>query len=247
GSGPCSAASTCRHCRRSSPAGRMTPACWRSCRPAWTRAARTASSTRSFTTGRPLRGRCRWCPGSACGAASASAFGACCRRPPVEGTAMRPTKTPDAALRQPAEIRYADQLAALQKNDPGPRPPGWRLSPRAVRTFVLGSDGKELPAGKKGGVVVNRKFYGDDQLIDRCVVTLLGTRGLLLVGEPGTAKSMLSELLAAAVSGVSTNTIQGTAGTTEDQIKYSWNYALLLAKGPGLEALVPSPLYTGLK
>src|SRR5262249_56137497 len=96
-------------------------------------------------------------------------------------------------------------------------------------------------------IAIRRKFYGDDALIDRCIVTLLGNRGLLLVGEPGTAKSMLSELLAAAISGVSTNTIQGTAGTTEDQIKYSWNYAMLLAEGPNPAALVPSPLYTAMK
>ena len=78
-------------------------------------------------------------------------------------------------------------------------------------------------------------------------MTLAGNRGLMLVGEPGTAKTMLSELLTAAISGVSTNTIQGTAGTTEDMIKYSWNYALLLAKGPSREALVPSPLYVGME
>ena len=59
----------------------------------------------------------------------------------------------------------------------------------------------------------------------------------MLVGEPGTAKTMLSELLAAAVSGVSTNTVQGTAGTTEDMIKYGWNYALLLANGPTRQLL----------
>lgn len=69
----------------------------------------------------------------------------------------------------------------------------------------------------------------------------------MLVGEPGTAKTMLSELLSAAICGCSTNTIQGTAGTTEDMIKYTWNYALLLAKGPVKEALVPSPLYIGMQ
>ena len=83
-------------------------------------------------------------------------------------------------------------------------------------------------------------------MIDRAIVTLMSNRGLLLVGEPGTAKSMLSELLAAAVSGTSALTIQGTAGTTEDQIKYSWNYALLLAEGPTPNALVPAPLYHGM-
>lgn len=153
------------------------------------------------------------------------------------------TSPPPRAARLPAEILHADELAALAAHDPWPRPPGWRLSPRGVRTFILGTEGRERP----GGVEVARKFYGDDVLVDRAVVGLLGNRGLLLVGEPGTAKSMLSELLAAAISGTSTLTIQGTAGTSEDQIKYSWNYALLLAEGPSTRALVPSPLYTGLK
>jgi MoxR-like ATPase len=165
---------------------------------------------------------------------------------------MSQSTTPQPAVaRQPAEILFADELAALAANDKAAKPPGWRLSPLAVRTFILGSDGKELPlttaAGKKSAVAVRKKFYGDDILIDRCVVTLLGNRGLMMVGEPGTAKSMLSELLAAAICGSSTHTIQGTAGTTEDQIKYSWNYALLLAEGPSTRALVPSPLYSGLK
>ena len=88
---------------------------------------------------------------------------------------------------------------------------------------------------------------GNDALVERCIVTLAGNRGLMLVGEPGTAKTMLSELLSAAISGVSTNTVQGTAGTTEDMIKYSWNYALLLANGPSREALVPAPLYVGME
>ncbi len=153
-------------------------------------------------------------------------------------------------VRAPAEIQYAEELAALQANDKGARPPGWRLSPAFVKMFITGSAGKPLSHAWQNSAVntvISRKFYGDDVLIERCIVTLLGNRGLLLVGEPGTAKSMLSELLAAAISGDSTNTIQGTAGTTEDQIKYSWNYALLLAEGPSLKALVPSPLYTGLK
>jgi len=155
----------------------------------------------------------------------------------------------NGAARLPAEIRYEEELAALAATDTHQKPPGWRLSPQAVRTFVLGSDEKELPVGgkKKAGISIGKKFYGDDALVERCVVTLMGNRGLMLVGEPGTAKSMLSELLSAAICGVSTHTIQGTAGTTEDQIKYSWNYALLLAEGPSTRALVPSPLYRGLK
>jgi MoxR-like ATPase len=156
---------------------------------------------------------------------------------------MSPEPQTARASRLPAEILYAEELAALAGRDPWPRPPGWRLSPRAVRAFILGTEGQEGLEEVEAG----RKLYGDDALVDRAIVGLLGNRGLLLVGEPGTAKSMLSELLAAAVSGTSLLTIQGTAGTSEDQIKYSWNYALLLAEGPSRRALVPSPLYTGLR
>jgi MoxR-like ATPase len=149
----------------------------------------------------------------------------------------------------PPEELYADELAFLGAYDSGPRPPGWRLTPRAVVTFVMGADEPlRLPDGTDAGegvprrLAVRRKFVGERALVERCVVTLAGERGLLLVGEPGTAKSMLSELLAAAVSGTSALTVQGTAGTTEDQLKYGWNYALLLAQGPSPKALVPSPV-----
>ncbi|MCK4120731.1 ATP-binding protein [Ralstonia nicotianae] len=137
------------------------------------------------------------------------------------------------AVRLPPEQRYADELARLAAADGDPRPPGWKLSPRAVRRFIIGDEALQ----------VSRKFYGDDPLVDRAIVTLMGHQGLMLVGEPGTAKSLLSELLAAAISGDSGLTVQGTAGTTEDHIKYSWNYALLLAEGPSPRALVPSPVY----
>lgn len=152
-------------------------------------------------------------------------------------------------VRPPAEAVYAEELAALAANDQAPRAPGWKLSPRAVRQFVVGTDTPLSHTWQetKTKTPVTRKFYGDDALVERCIVTLLGNRGLLLVGEPGTAKSMLSELLAAAICGNSLLTIQGTAGTTDDQIKYSWNYALLLAEGPGPRALVPSPLYSGMR
>ena len=141
-----------------------------------------------------------------------------------------------------AEERYKNELEALEEADRGhKKPEGWRLSPRAVRDFIIGTD---KPVN---GVEIGRKFYGDDALVERAVVTLAGNRGLMLVGEPGTAKTMLSELLSAAVCGCSSNTVQGSAGTTEDNIKYSWNYAMLLAKGPVKEALIPAPVYTGMK
>ena len=145
-----------------------------------------------------------------------------------------------AELRPPAEDRWASELAALADADAASGaevPDGWRLSPRSVRAFVVGDE-------RLGGT---RKFYGDDPLVDRAVVTLLGRQGLMLVGEPGTAKSMLSELLAAAVSGTSTLTVQGSAGTTEDHVRYSWNYALLIAEGPSRRALVPSPVYQAME
>jgi MoxR-like ATPase len=152
----------------------------------------------------------------------------------------------DQAIQPSAEQRFARELAALAATDHEPRPDNWRLSPHAVRQFILGSDGKTLCHDwerAKVKTLITRKYYGETALIERCIVTLLGQRGLMLVGEPGTAKSMLSELLAAAVSGDSTLVIQGTAGTTDDHIKYSWNYALLLAEGPSQRALVPSPVH----
>lgn len=159
----------------------------------------------------------------------------------------------------PAEERFAAELAFLTAHDDGPRPPGWALTPRSVVTFVCGSNGVplELPrsrratagdgAGLPSKLVISTKFVGERALVERCVVTLAGERGLLLVGEPGTAKSMLSELLAAGVCGTSALTVQGTAGTTEDAFRYGWNYALLLAQGPGPQALVPSPVLTAMR
>jgi MoxR-like ATPase len=151
----------------------------------------------------------------------------------------KPVKTPNESTiqRPPAEILYADELERLAKDDRQPRPPGWRLSLHAVRRFIVGDD----------ALKIRRKFVGNSALVDRAMVSLATNRGLMLVGEPGTAKSLLSELLAAAISGCSTLTIQGGASITEDQMKYSWNYALLVADGPSLRALVPAPLYSGMR
>lgn len=137
--------------------------------------------------------------------------------------------------RPPAETLYADELQALAASDRAPRPPGWKLSMPAVRRFIAGDRD------------IRTKIVCAPSLIERCMVTLASSRALLLVGEPGTAKSLLSELLAAAICGSSTLTIQGSAATTEDQIKYGWNYALLLNEGPSPRALVPSPLYRALQ
>ena len=139
--------------------------------------------------------------------------------------------------RAPAEIKFAAELQALAQDDTAPRPAGWHLSPRAVRRFILGdTDLSILP-----------KFLGDDALVDRSIVSLMGQQGLMLVGEPGTAKSMLSEILAAASSGTSTLVVHGSAGGVEDHLRYGWNYALLLAEGPSERAMVASPLLTAMR
>src|SRR6202008_606740 len=114
--------------------------------------------------------------------------------------------------------------------------------------YIVG--GKTLKSkvnGKTEDVPITRKFFGDDALVERAIVTLASERALLLVGEPGTGKSYLSEHLAAAVSGLSTLTIQGTAGTTEEHIKYSWNIARVIAEGPRPENLIPSPTMIALR
>ncbi len=151
----------------------------------------------------------------------------------------------------PPEVRYADELAFLAAYDDGPKPPGWLLTPRAVVTFVCGSSSTlRLPSPVRGvpkRLDIEQKFVGDPGLIERCIVTLAGERALLLVGEPGTAKSMLSELLSAAICGTSALTVQGSAGTTEDQLRYGWNFAQLLASGPSETALVASPIMSAMR
>jgi MoxR-like ATPase len=147
----------------------------------------------------------------------------------------------------PADVRFDSELAALHAADTHERPDGWLLSPQAVVDFICGTDGQKIGTSKSQAIVIAEKFVGPRDLIQRCVVTLAGERGLLLVGEPGTAKSMLGELLAVAISGTSGLAIQGTAGTTEDQIRYGWNYAMLLDRGPSPEALVPSPVYQAMR
>jgi len=138
-------------------------------------------------------------------------------------------------LRLSAEQVHADELAALAHGDDGTRPPNWKLSPQAVVTYLMGGKSRD-------GTAISAKYVGNRRLIETAVATLATDRALLLLGVPGTAKSWVSEHLAAAVSGSSKRLIQCTAGTDENQIRYGWNYAQLLAHGPSRDALVPTPL-----
>src|ERR1700760_2507025 len=154
---------------------------------------------------------------------------------------MTITTAADAALlRRHAEQAYATELAALAAADDRPRPPSWRLSPQAVVTYLLGG---VLPDGTE----ISPKYVGPRRLIEVAVATLATDRALLLLGVPGTAKTWVSEHLAAAVSGDSTLLVQGTSGTPEEAIRYGWNYARLLAEGPTPAALVPSPVMTAMQ
>lgn len=143
-------------------------------------------------------------------------------------------------LRLPAETTYAAELEALKRKDDAPTPRGWALSPKAVVTYLMGGKAAD-------GTPISAKYVGDRRLIETAVATLATDRALLLLGVPGTAKSWVSEHLAAGICGDSSLVIQCTAGTDENQIRYGWNYAQLLANGPSREALVPTPLYRAME
>ncbi|NBI09805.1 ATPase [Colidextribacter sp. OB.20] len=142
--------------------------------------------------------------------------------------------------RLPAEELFQREIDALISAETDPIPTGWRMSPRSVLTYIEGG-------ATVKGVDITPKYMGNRRLVEIAIATLVTDRALLLIGEPGTAKSWLSEHLAAAVNGDSTKVVQGTAGTTEEQIRYSWNYAMLIAKGPCPEAMVKSPVYRAME
>lgn len=141
-------------------------------------------------------------------------------------------------LRQHAEAQFAEELTALATEDKAQGrkvPHNWHLSPQAAVTYLLGGT-------LESGYGIIPKYIGERRLMEIAVATLATDRALLLYGVPGTAKSWVSEHLAAAISGDSTLLVQGTAGTSEEAMRYGWNYARLLAEGPSAAALVPSPL-----
>jgi MoxR-like ATPase len=155
---------------------------------------------------------------------------------PASSSADRPHEV----LRPHAEHEFAHELRAIAAADTRERPPSWLLSPWAVVIYVLGGT---LP----DGTVITPKYVGQRRLVEIAVATLATDRALLLLGVPGTAKTWLSEHLAAAISGDSTLLVQGTAGTAEESLRYGWNYARLLAEGPTVGALVPSPVFRAME
>lgn len=145
-------------------------------------------------------------------------------------------------LRQPAELKYQDELDWLESVDSDTKPFNWRLSARMTGVFILGSAPND-----KLERTVSQKWFGDRSIVERSLVTLASDRGLLLIGDPGTGKSWLAELLSAAISRNSTMVVQGTAGTTEEHIKYSWNVARVIADGQSRDTLIPSPIMTAMQ
>lgn len=146
----------------------------------------------------------------------------------------------NSALRLPAEEAFSKELSALAEVDDRPKPASWRLSPGAVVTYLLGGR-------LENGFEVQPKYYGKRRIIEVAVATLATDRALLLTGIPGTAKTWVSEHLAAAISGDSRLLVQGTAGLTEESLRYGWNYARLLSEGPSEAAMVASPVMAAMQ
>lgn len=154
----------------------------------------------------------------------------------AEGTSHAST---GSVLRATAEQLYSHEIEALIAEDKHEKPPGWKMSARSVHTYICG--------GKAGKLDISPKYIGHSRLVEIAISTLITDRALLLIGEPGTAKSWLSEHLTAAINGDSTKVVQGTAGTTEEQIRYTWNYAMLIAHGPSPEAIIKSAIYRAME
>ena len=143
-------------------------------------------------------------------------------------------------LRPHAEEEYADELEALAAADAHPRPPHWQLSPWAVVDVPARRDPRRRHDDQP-------KYIGPAGSWRWRWPRWPRTGRSCSSGCPGTAKTWMSEHLAAAISGDSTLLVQGTAGTPEEALRYGWNYARLLAEGPSEQALVPSPVLRAMR
>jgi hypothetical protein len=107
--------------------------------------------------------------------------------------ALVPGQSLDRDSAPPRRKTFAAELDALRSADAGPKPPGWAMSPRAAVTYLMGAKAAD-------GTPISAKYVGDKRLIETAVATLATDRALLLLGVPGTAKSWVSEHLAAATA-----------------------------------------------
>ncbi|WP_207535610.1 ATP-binding protein [Desertivirga arenae] len=143
-------------------------------------------------------------------------------------------------LRQAAEQQFAQEIEEIKLQDKHTKPANWQMSPNAVVTYLMGGT-------LSNGFEITPKYIGNRRLMEIAVATLTTDRALLLYGLPGTAKSWVSEHLAAAITGDSSLVIQGTAGISEEAVRYGWNYAMLLSAGPVAEAIVETPVMRAMK
>src|ERR1051326_1483553 len=127
-------------------------------------------------------------------------------------TTVHMSKQDSGRIRLSAEELYSHELSAIAAGDKLLRPTNWHLSPKAVVTYIL--EGKAAD-----GTPISAKYIGNRRLMETAVATLATDRALLLLGLPGTAKSWVSEHLAAAISGSSQRMIQCSAGTDENHIR----------------------------
>ena len=87
----------------------------------------------------------------------------------------------------------------------------------------------------------------DQEKLERSSRVIEEERRVLEMIAKGYSLREVLNALTAAISGDSLVLVQGTAGTTEDHIKYSWNIARVIAEGPTPQNLIPSPTMIAMK
>ena len=170
------------------------------------------------------------------------------RRRPSASRSRSPTSPTSATTCSP---NWSPMTTSEPQFQPGRCPASARrarVRPRAGRARRASTIASGRPAGgcRRGrwsptslggtladGTVITPKYVGQRRLVEIAVATLATDRALLLLGVPGTAKTWVSEHLAAAISGDST-CWQARAGHRRHrrgELRYGWNYARLLAEG----------------